>query len=106
MSYLRPSCLAAALCLAAPVLAQSLPGDPYEGQSLARQVCAACHSVEPGDEGASLSGAPAFQDVANDAAVTALSLQVFFRTPHKKMPDLILSETEIDDITAYILSLK
>ena len=106
MSYLRPTCLAGALFLAAPVLAQSLPGDPYEGQSLAREVCAACHSVEQGDQGASMRGAPAFQDVANDAAVTALSLRVFFRTPHEQMPDLILSETEIDDITAYILSLK
>ena len=106
MSYLRPCCLATALFIAAPVLAQTLPGDAYEGQTLARQVCAACHRVEPGDQGASSNGAPAFQDVANDAAVTALSLRVFFRTPHKKMPDLILSETEVDDITAYILSLK
>ena len=106
MRYLRPFCLAAALVAAAPVFAQTLPGDPYEGQVLARQVCTACHSVEKGEQGASLSGAPAFQDVADDAAVTALSLRVFFRTPHENMPDLVLSETETDDIIAYILSLK
>ena len=39
-------------------------------------------------------------------STTALSLTVFFRSNHKNMPNLILSNTEADDIIAYILSLK
>ena len=46
--------------------------------------------------------APAFQTIANDPAVTALSLRVFLRTPHKNMPDLVLTETETDDVIGYI----
>jgi hypothetical protein len=56
--------------------------------------------------GISLEGAPAFQDVADDSAMTSLALRVFLRSPHEWMPDLMLSETETDDVIAYILSLK
>jgi hypothetical protein len=31
---------------------------------------------------------------------------VFLRSPHRNMPNLILSEAESDDVIAYILSLK
>jgi hypothetical protein len=44
--------------------------------------------------------------VADDPAVTAIGLAVFFRSPHKNMPNLILSQAETDNAIAYILSLK
>jgi mono/diheme cytochrome c family protein len=92
---------------AAPASAdESLPGNPYEGRQLAREVCEACHYVDKGDRGVSSAGAPAFQDVADDPAVTALSLRVFFRTPHRTMPNLILTEAETDNAIAYILGLR
>ena len=50
--------------------------------------------------------APTFLDVANMASTTALSLKVFLRTSHKEMPNLLISETDSDDLIAYILSLK
>jgi len=31
---------------------------------------------------------------------------VFLKSPHRNMPDLILSEAEIDSVIAYIHSLK
>ena len=34
------------------------------------------------------------------------ALIVFFRTPHKNMPNLVIQGDEADDIIAYILSLK
>ena len=39
-------------------------------------------------------------------SATALSLRVFLQTPHVRMPDFQLSNNEIDDVVAYILSLK
>jgi mono/diheme cytochrome c family protein len=92
---------------AAPVLADdSLPGNPTEGQRFAREVCVACHYVEKDDRGVSSVGAPAFQDVADDPAITAISLRVFLRTPHETMPDLILTTAQTDHVIAYVLSLK
>ena len=98
--------LAAAMLSAPGVIAQSLSGDPIAGEFLARDVCVACHQVDKGQHGVSLEGAPAFQDVADDPAATALALRVFLRSPHEGMPDLILSETETEDVIAYILGLK
>ena len=96
------------LLLALPVLAQaeSLPGNEWEGRKLAREVCSACHSVEKAELGVSPVGAPAFQDIADDPAVTETALLVFFRMPHEGMPDLILTPAETDDAIAYILGLR
>lgn len=51
-------------------------------------------------------GPPSFQSVADMTSTTALSLNVFLRSNHKNMPNIMLSEAEADDIIAYILSLK
>ncbi len=85
---------------------ETLPGNPSRGAELARELCATCHLVEKGDRGVSPAGAPAFQDVANDPAVTAIGLGVFFRSPHETMPNLILTQAETDNAIAYILSLR
>ena len=94
--------------LALPAFAQdeSLPGDAREGHKLAREVCSACHRVEKEESGVSAVGAPAFQDVADDPAVTETALLVFFRMPHENMPNLILTPAETDDAIAYILGLR
>jgi len=39
-------------------------------------------------------------------STTALSLKVFLRPSHNKMPNLIISDPDTDDLIAYILSLK
>jgi mono/diheme cytochrome c family protein len=104
--YLVPAGVLAAFLAGSAVFAQSMSGDPVEGESFAREICATCHDVEKGRHGISLEGAPAFQDVADDSAMTSLALRVFLRSPHEVMPDLMLSDTETDDVIAYILSLK
>lgn len=103
---LIPAGALAALVASSVVLAQSVPGDPVEGEILAREICATCHQVDKARYGISLEGAPAFQDVADDPVMTSLALRVFLRSPHEVMPDLMLSDTETDDVIAYILSLK
>jgi len=96
--------LLSALSAAAP--AQTLPGDAREGHALAEKVCSTCHRIEKGEHGAVPGGAPTFQDVADDPAVTETALLVFFRNPHADMPDLVLSPAETDDAIAYILGLR
>ena len=67
--YLLPAGVLAALVASSLALAQSVSGDPIEGEKLAREICATCHEVDKGQYGISLEGAPAFQDVADDSAM-------------------------------------
>ena len=86
--------------------AQSLPGNTSSGRNLALRICSDCHVVAEGQAHPATDGAPPFATVARDPAVTALSLQVFLRSTHENMPNLILSPREIDDLVSYILSLR
>jgi len=90
----------------AAAMAQELPGDPVLGRALANRMCVACHQVEPGQREGELPDPPAFQNLADDPAMTPLALRVFLTTPHTNMPNLILSDAEIDDVIAWILSIK
>ena len=92
--------------LAVTAGAQDLPGDPVLGHELARQVCAQCHRVEPGEREGVLPDPPAFQNLADDPAMTALALRVFLTTPHENMPNLILTDAETDNVIAWILGQK
>jgi mono/diheme cytochrome c family protein len=78
------------LALPTFVQAESLPGDAQEGHKLALESCSVCHRVEQEERGTSPVGAPAFQDIADDPAVTETALQVL----------------ETDNAIAYILGLR
>lgn len=91
---------------AGAVLAEELPGDPRLGRELALDICVQCHEIEAGERDGRLPDPPAFQNLADDPAMTALALRVFLHTPHANMPNLILSDADVDDIVAYIHSLK
>lgn len=82
--------------------AQEMLGDPEAGLRLATAVCSECHRV--GDTGPAqrVDGAPAFDEIASDARFSPLGIRVFLRTPHIEMPNLMLSDEEIDDIIAYL----
>lgn len=82
-------------------------GAPAEGQRYARSHCAECHSVEPVTDDMSPNyAAPRFIDIANTPGMTERALAVSMQTPHETMPDLIIPESDRDDLIAYIMSLK
>jgi mono/diheme cytochrome c family protein len=92
--------------LVAGAAAQDLAGNPDAGLEHARAVCADCHDVERDwDELAAFYGPP-FVDIAALPSTTEMSLRAFLRSPHANMPNLILSDRELDDLVSYILSLK
>jgi len=78
--------------------AQSGGGNPLIGRQTAATLCGPCH--EPGYD------APSFVDIANMPSTTALSLKVFLRSNHGRMPNLIIPDAETDDLVSYILALK
>ncbi len=76
-------------------------GDPAAGQRFAEASCLSCHG-----SAAAVPNAPAVRADAAMPSNTARSLDVFLRTSHPPMPNLILSATQRDDVIAYILSLR
>ncbi len=80
-------------------------GDPAAGKRLAAAWCSECHAITGDSAGATLRG-PSFAAIAKRPKTTPLSLNVFLRSSHDTMPNLILKRDEADDIVAYILSLK
>ena len=90
---------------ARPSVAQEV-GDAAAGRRLAETWCSNCHVVTPTAERATSNGVPTFTGIAQLPSTTPMALNVFFQTPHSRMPDLHLSRQEIADLTAYILSLR
>ena len=94
----------ALICLAPAAFADEI-GSIADGETLAREVCAACHAVVR-DETSPLADAPSFGDIADLVSTTRQSLFVFLNTPHPTMPNIMLTREESDDLIAYILSLR
>lgn len=105
---MRRSFVIACLSLIAlPAIAQqSLPGDPSAGRVIAQRSCAQCHVIGDKESQAVVNGVPTFVGLARDKSMTTARLQGFMQAPHPPMPDLALTRREINDATAYILSLR
>lgn len=95
--------LVPAVVMSAQALAQDVGADIAAGHHIADQWCSACHKIDAASTGGL---APAFPEVANLPSTTALSLTVFLRTSHTKMPNVQLTQAQADAVVAYILSLK
>ena len=101
----RAAVLAAAL-VATVDGAHAEGGDVAAGHAFARNACKPCHAVEADQRAPRrIVIGPAFRDVANTPGMTATAIRVFLRTSHPKMPNLILTPDETEDVIAYILSL-
>lgn len=89
--------------LAAPAFAET--GDAARGRALAERFCAKCHAVAPGRTGPE-PAVPSFMRMAADPEQTRASLRQFITLPHYEMEPQTLTSAEIDDVIAYILSLR
>jgi mono/diheme cytochrome c family protein len=98
------ACVACAAVVGAAVAGAQEVGDARRGLIFAERICAECHAVKAGQTVPAT--APTFKAIANTPGMTALALTVFFRTSHRDMPNLVLSDDERDDVIAYILSLR
>jgi mono/diheme cytochrome c family protein len=77
--------------------------DTARGAQLARLWCAGCHIVGSGSQGQVQVGPPSFRAISG---LSSDQLRTFLIKPHPPMPDLSLSRSEMDDLIAYIKSLK
>jgi len=96
---------AATLASLAAGAAHAQAGDANIGRTLAKTWCANCHVVDP-KATVGADQVPTFAAIAKMASTTSMSLHTFLQTPHSRMPNFQLERQEIDDVSAYILSLK
>ena len=96
--------LAMAAGPAGAALAQN-EGMVAAGKAVAERWCANCHVVS-GAQAQGSDQAPTWSSIAARPGTTSASLHAFLAQPHGKMPDFKLGTTDIDNVVAYILSLK
>ena len=92
------------------MIVAALPGvalaqDAASGRVAAQTWCANCHAVDARPAAAS-DQVPGFAVIANRPGVTTDGLRTFLSTPHGRMPNLTLSNNDIENVVAYLLSLK
>ena len=99
-------CLTGTLAvLSATVWAQEL-GSPVRGQRVAETICSECHAVQKGATRSANANAPTFQTLAKTPGMTAMAFRIWLRSSHKEMPNIMLETEQVDDVIAYIQSLK
>jgi mono/diheme cytochrome c family protein len=98
--------LLTALCITPTKIEAQETGSVSQGLELAEERCAGCHGIERGAEYSPQFGAPTFEQIMLTPDMTATALSATLKTPHRTMPNLILSSDELANITAYIMSLK
>lgn len=76
------------------------------GYAYADAACASCHALLPGKILSPHPAAPSFQDVADTPGMTRTAFNVWLHSPHPSMPNYIVEPDRVDDLWAYVASLK
>jgi mono/diheme cytochrome c family protein len=89
-----------------PILAQPTEsGSVSSGHQIAITICGNCHEDPTSSRKAAIG--PKLEDIANRPSTTALSLEEFLGSRHKRrMPNFLLSRRDTENVVAYILTLK
>ena len=80
-------------------------GEIAAGRRLAETLCSVCHRID-NRSGPREGPGPSFADIARMPSTTPLAISVFLQSSHNNMPNLILTQAEIDDVRSFILSLR
>lgn len=84
--------------------ASGFAADARSGKQLAFKVCAICHVVAEGQSPGDPS-APSFQSIAMSQQFREKGLMALLAERHQRMPNLALTQEQVNDIEAYIESL-
>ena len=88
-----------------PAVAVAL-GSPGPGEAIALEICSDCHIVSDRQVRFHIFGLPSFSDIASDPKKTEFWIRTFMRTPHFEMPNYTLNDEQLDNLIAYIRTLK
>jgi mono/diheme cytochrome c family protein len=85
----------------------ALTGDKSAGKALALGTCSTCHVVSPDQASPKeFTNAPDFQSIANTRGMSDVALREFLYGAHPTMPNMHLSESQGEDVIAFILQLR
>jgi len=81
-------------------------GDARRGLAYAQKTCSGCHNVLRTEAASPIRQATPFKKIANTPGMSITALTVWSRTTHPTMPNLVIEANDMDDLIAYILSLR
>ena len=79
--------------------------DPQHGGQLARRLCSNCHLVSV-EQTKAIADVPSFKEIANRPAQTEAAVLAGIVIPKHPMPVIPLTKFELNDLAAYIMSLR
>jgi mono/diheme cytochrome c family protein len=79
--------------------------DAANGERIASRWCHSCHLATGRQQNGS-DLAPPFSSIANDATLTPEGLRAALSGRHPRMPDFSLAREQIDDLSAYLRTLR
>jgi len=101
--------IATAALLVTPALTEPGRAAPQlgvpHGRVIAETWCSACHLVSP-EQTRTNADVPTFASIAQRLPAAADVLAAFIANPHPPMPTLNLTRQDIQDLLAYIATLK
>jgi mono/diheme cytochrome c family protein len=80
-------------------------GDAGAGAAYAERVCAKCHAIDLTSDSPEPAATP-FRDVAKTPGMTPMALTVWLTTSHPTMPNIVLDKQDLDNVIAFILTLR
>ena len=78
---------------------------PEHGKDLAERLCSNCHLVTSTQENANVD-VPSFVEIANMESQTDGSIMAKIIIPKHPMPTIPITQAELRDLAAYIMSLR
>lgn len=99
----------AALVLASAGMSHAGPvtsaPDPAHGKDLAQRLCSNCHLVSDTQEQVNVD-VPSFGEIANMQGQTEGSVMAKIVIPKHPMPVIPITKAELNDLAAYVMSLR
>ena len=89
--------------MASPAHTQT--ADAAAGEAYAEKVCAPCHAIHRTGLSPEPT-APPFRTVAATPGMTETALRVWLSTSHPTMPNIVVEPQDMDNVIAYISTLK
>ncbi|MGD9980571.1 MAG: hypothetical protein AB7H66_08420 [Hyphomonadaceae bacterium] len=109
IAILAAAALGLSACAATPPppgLAPVEIGNAAQGLAYAEQTCGSCHATGAGQMISPDARARPFDAIADTPGLTRTALNAWLHSSHTNKPDLIVEPERIDDLHAYLITLK
>lgn len=93
-------------CAIAFIPSFAVAQDARRGHEIALKWCSSCHVIGRAAATAAVDGLPTFPGIASKPGLSADQLRAAMNPQHSRMPNLVLSRRQEDDLIAYIYSLR